>query len=146
MNFQYLFKTYTNPIATSVPSSLSKEFITTLTCSLGLLPRLGRGSRFEESKAAKEPLVFWGYEASPFCKIVRERLCELEIPHLYKTCTRGSSKRKELLKKTGLFQVPYIEDPNTGVNMFESDEIIKYLDKTYAFVAKQKTVILYIHI
>ena len=29
-------------------------------------------------------------------------------------------------------QVPYIEDPNTGTAMFESNEIIKYLNDTYA--------------
>ena len=29
-------------------------------------------------------------------------------------------------------QVPYIEDPNTGTAMFESNEIITYLNKSYA--------------
>lgn len=29
-------------------------------------------------------------------------------------------------------QVPYLEDPNTGVQMFESAEIIDYLRATYA--------------
>ena len=28
-------------------------------------------------------------------------------------------------------QVPYIEDPNTGVAMFESSAIVEYLEKTY---------------
>jgi glutathione S-transferase len=31
----------------------------------------------------------------------------------------------------GTFQVPYLEDPNTGVAMFESAEIIKYLRSRY---------------
>jgi hypothetical protein len=30
------------------------------------------------------------------------------------------------------WQAPYIEDPNTGVQMFESAEIIDYLKATYA--------------
>lgn len=29
-------------------------------------------------------------------------------------------------------QVPYLDDPNTGVKMFESAEIIDYLRATYA--------------
>jgi len=29
-------------------------------------------------------------------------------------------------------QVPFLVDPNTGVAMFESAEIVKYLDQTYA--------------
>lgn len=128
---QYLFDTYGN--GTPVPSSLQKGFGTTLSCSIAMLPRMSRGSKFEESKKPKQPLVFWGYESSPFCKVVRERLCELEIPHVLRTCARGSPKRQELFNKTGVFQVPYIEDPNTGVSMFESASIIEYLDKTYSF-------------
>uniref|UniRef100_A0A453QHJ5 GST N-terminal domain-containing protein n=2 Tax=Aegilops tauschii subsp. strangulata TaxID=200361 RepID=A0A453QHJ5_AEGTS len=46
-------------------------------------------------------------------------------------CARGSPKRQEIFKKLGLFQVPYIEDPNTGVKMFESAEIVEYLRATY---------------
>lgn len=38
----------------------------------------------------------------------------------------------ELLELLTYFQVPYIEDPETGVTLFESVEIIKYLDKTYS--------------
>lgn len=29
-------------------------------------------------------------------------------------------------------QVPYLEDPNTGVQMFESADIVEYLRATYA--------------
>jgi len=38
------------------------------------------------------------------------------------------------MKKTGgVFQVPYIEDPNTGVSMFESKEIVQYLNQLYTY-------------
>ena len=38
----------------------------------------------------------------------------------------------QLMHRTGgTFQVPYLEDPNTGVAMFESAEIIKYLGSRY---------------
>lgn len=78
------------------------------------------------------PLPFCrGYEASPFCKVVREELCELELPHLQRSCARGSPKRQELFERRGRFQAPYLEDPNTGVAMFESSAIIKYLQETY---------------
>ena len=39
--------------------------------------------------------------------------------------------RAVLQSRTGTFQVPFIADPNTGVEMFESAEIVKYLDLTY---------------
>jgi glutathione S-transferase len=30
------------------------------------------------------------------------------------------------------WQVPYLEDPNTGVQMFESADIVEYIRATYA--------------
>jgi glutathione S-transferase len=47
------------------------------------------------------------------------------------TCSRGSPKRQLLLEKRGHFQVPYLEDPNEGVYLFESAAIVDYLYKTY---------------
>lgn len=41
-------------------------------------------------------------------------------------------KREKLLPvMQGKMQVPYLVDPNTGVKMFESAEIVKYLKKQY---------------
>jgi glutathione S-transferase len=39
---------------------------------------------------------------------------------------------QELLDKRGHFRVPYLEDPNQGVYLFESSAIVKYLEDTYA--------------
>jgi glutathione S-transferase len=130
----YLFDTYAEP-GEFVPKSL-KNPATTITAALSLLPRFNSGttytaqSRVEKAKPT-EPVVLWGYEASPFVKIVREKLNELEIPFLLKTCARGSIKRDELVQKTGTFQVPYFEDPNTAESLFESQDIIDYLDAIY---------------
>ena len=79
-----------------------------------------------------EPLELWTYESSPFTKAVRESLTELAIPHVVRYCPRGSTKRNELLARTGTFQVPYLEDANTGVKMFESSAMVEYLEATYA--------------
>lgn len=125
----YLFDEYGSG---EVPSILSPSILTTLSCSLAMLPRINKGSAFVESKQPKKPLIYWGYEASPFCKVVRERLVELEIPHLYKSVARGSSKRQEMVDKVGFFQAPFLQDPNTGIDLFESLDIIKYLDQSYS--------------
>jgi len=45
---------------------------------------------------------------------VREKLVELEIPHLLTSVGRGSPKRQAMYDKRGRFQAPYMEDPNTG--------------------------------
>lgn len=41
--------------------------------------------------------------------MVRERLCELELPHVLVSCARGSPKRQQLYERRGHFQVPYLE-------------------------------------
>ncbi len=129
---EYLYETYGN--GKPPPFTLSKSFLSILSLSFASLPRFGRGSKFVENKfdpIKQEPIIYWGYEGSPFCKLVREILEEYEIPHIQKTCPRGSSKRQELYSKTGIFQVPYIEDPNTGVKLFESADIAAYIEDKY---------------
>ena len=84
------------------------------------------------SRAPERPLQLWAYEASPFCAVVRETLCELEIPYVLQPCARGSTRRTSLARRAGgAFQVPYLEDPNTGVAMFESADIVEYLRSSY---------------
>uniref|UniRef100_A0A0G4FZI0 GST N-terminal domain-containing protein n=1 Tax=Chromera velia CCMP2878 TaxID=1169474 RepID=A0A0G4FZI0_9ALVE len=125
---QYLFDQYGDG---KVPSLLTMGALTTITAGLGLAPRLGRGSSCKPSKKANKSLELWGYEGSPFVKLVREVLCERELPYLMLNCARGSPKRQELYERQGTFQVPYLEDPNTGVKMFESAEIVEYLNSEY---------------
>ena len=36
-----------------------------------------------------------------------------------------------MFDKVGRFQVPYLEDPNEGIALFESEAIIEYLVKRY---------------
>ena len=63
---------------------------------------------------------------------MRERLCELEIPYLLHNVAKGSAKRSEFVERSGRMMVPYLHDPNTGREMFESADICAYLDETYA--------------
>lgn len=116
----------------SIPFTLSLGLLTTLTEGFAMIGRMGKGSSYTPSKLPPKPLELWAYEGSPFCKIVREVLVELELPHIVRSCARGSPKRQILFEKVGHFQAPYIEDPNTGVQMFESAEIVEYLKVTYA--------------
>ncbi|WOL03494.1 hypothetical protein Cni_G12214 [Canna indica] len=116
----------------TIPMMLSLGLLTTLTEGFAMIGRMGKGSSYSPAKLPSMPLELWAYEPSPFCKIVREVLVELELPHLLHSCARGSPKRQELYEKVGHFQVPYLEDPNTGVKMFESAEIVDYLRATYA--------------
>ncbi|KAH9738193.1 Thioredoxin family protein [Citrus sinensis] len=116
----------------SIPFMLSLGLLTTLTEGFAMIGRLGKGQSYTPAKLPPKPLEVWAYEGSPFCKVVREVLVELELPHLQRSCARGSPKRQILIEKAKHFQVPYLEDPNTGVQMFESADIVEYLRATYA--------------
>jgi glutathione S-transferase len=127
----YLYDKY-GPGKEKVPSLLRAGALTVLTAGFGLAPRMGAGSRYTPAKMPEKPITIYSYEASPFCKLVREKLVELELPHLMRTVGRGSPKRQELKDRRGTFQAPYMEDPNTGTAMFESSAIVKYLEEQYA--------------
>jgi len=94
--------------------------------------RLGRGTNAEPSRAPAEPLELWSFEASPFCRIVREKLCTLELPYRLHSVGKGSPSRAAFVERSGKMQVPYLVDPNTGAALFESAEIVAYLERTYA--------------
>lgn len=125
----FLYKTYGGPDSRP-PLVLGS--LGTLSAGLATMASGGGGSkRAEEVVTAPKPLVVWGYEPSPFCRPVFERLSELELPYLWRTTARGSPSRALLKELTGRIQVPYLEDENTGVAMFESAEILEYLDQVY---------------
>jgi glutathione S-transferase len=76
-------------------------------------------------------LELWSYEASPYSRLVREVLCELELPYVLHNVPRHGARRQDFVKLSGKMQVPYLQDPNTGAALFESQHIIEYLEKTY---------------
>ena len=78
-----------------------------------------------------QPIELWAYECSPFVRPVKEKLSALGLPHVVVSCSRGSTNRDRMVEKTGRFQVPYIVDGNTGIDMFEGPEIVEYLEAVY---------------
>jgi glutathione S-transferase len=70
-------------------------------------------------------------EGSPYCRKVRETLSELDLEYIVRNVPKGSPKRAELKKRGGKVQVPYLIDPNSKVEMYESDDIVAYLEKQY---------------
>ena len=72
-----------------------------------------------------EPLPHLCFHTSPRQVVCRFLKTPTPVPHLcfhtYFEC----------------LQVPFLEDPNTGVCMFESKAIIEYLEKTYGGGAAQ---------
>ncbi len=116
----------------TIPLSLRMGPLTVLSGSLGTVLRMTRGVRARPSRMPEGPLELYSFECSPYSRLVRETLCELELPYVLHNLGRGSAKRSDFKALSGKMQVPYLVDPNTGKALFESDAIVKYLDQTYA--------------
>ena len=135
-------------ILTSTVASLTRA------APLTSVSRGKNGLYARPSKAARRPLELYSFEASPYSRLVREVMCELEIKYLLHNCGKtpgghsdyyppeiraermhnympGTENRRKFLERTGKIMMPYIVDPNTGVDMFQTRDIQAYLQETY---------------
>lgn len=125
---RYVSETYADG---AIPIAQRLGPLTMLRAGLGTLPRAGR-VHVTASRAPEAPLELWSFEASPFCRIAREALCNLELPYVLHNVGKGSAKRDAFVARSGKMMVPFLHDPNTETSMFESAEIVRYLNDTYA--------------
>ncbi|PIP86551.1 glutaredoxin [Candidatus Campbellbacteria bacterium CG11_big_fil_rev_8_21_14_0_20_44_21] len=79
----------------------------------------------------------------PFCAKVEKKLQELGFEYDAKNVTEDEESRGELIRLGGKFQAPFLLDEDSplfanrqttggrskGVSMYESDDIISYLEK-----------------
>jgi glutathione S-transferase len=126
---RYLFERYGDG---GVPAALAAGPFTLLTAAAAGICRPGFGARYRPAREPEQPLELYSFEASPYCRIVREVLCSLELPYLLHNVAKGSPRRDAFVERSGRMQVPYLVDPNTGVEMFESAAIAAYLEAHYA--------------
>lgn len=147
---RYLFQTYGNG---SVPRRCQPRATQPVSNVLAFMTRLGSGAFARPSRGAAQPLHLWSFEGSPYSRLVREQLCELELPYTLHNLgkehwreagpavrriapnpyvPREGGKRHAFWQAHRRVQVPYLEDPNTGTHLFESRAILEYLQRTYA--------------
>jgi len=145
----YLFKEYRN---TDAPKSKQLNSVNKIASRVASLVRLNAGIKAKPARPAEKPLTLYSFESSPFSRPVRELLCELELPYLLVNLGKQqwsdmgpanfrftfkpyqpikNSKRDAFFKLHGNVQVPYLNDPNTRTELFESKAIINYLTHTY---------------
>ncbi|EPR57496.1 glutathione s-transferase, n-terminal domain containing protein [Toxoplasma gondii TgCatPRC2] len=103
-------------------------------------------SGLERCKRPQIPLRLYEFEGCPFCRKVRETLsvlalecdifpCPRETLQIAGYC-RNSRYRPAVKAAGGALMFPYLEDPNTDIRMYQSDEIIKYLWREYGASAR----------
>lgn len=129
----------------SWPMRMSSRLASALRGSAGL--------HAQAARAPRKPLQLYGFESSPYTRLVRERLCELELEWLMKSFgkeqladwgppnlrltlkpwkPKPGGLREAMLAQTGKAQVPYLIDPNSRDALFESVRILEHLDRQYA--------------
>lgn len=149
----HLYKYYGSARRRS-PRGLRRQLAVTGSMAASAARSVGgvRGLKAAPSYAAKQPLELFSFESSPYSRPVRELLTELEIPYILRNFAKSrwqemgpplvrsrwfpdapitSPNRQRLRELTGRSQVPYLIDPNTGVSMFESVDIMAYLKDVY---------------
>lgn len=146
----YLFQQYKQA---PIPKHLDANKVNLFTSRLASIARLRGAIQVKASREPQQPLMLYSFESSPYSRPVRERLCELQLPyhlinlgkqqfadvgpanfrfHLGEYHPLPNSKRATLLAQKGQVQVPFLIDPNQGIELLESKDILAYLDKTYA--------------
>lgn len=146
---EYLFRQYAGRY---VPGYYQSKAWQPALNSIGSAASELRGLRATSGRRPEQGLHLWSFEGSPFSRLVREKLCELEIPYTlhnlgkehwteigpakqrlkpgeYRPIPGG--KRDAFFQQHGRVQVPYLEDPNTGQQLFESGRIMAYLNSQY---------------
>ena len=66
----------------------------------------------------------------PYCAIVVEAFDALGLPFESRNI-ENEAYRKELLSRGGKIQVPYFVDTLRNIEMYESADIVKYIQKNY---------------
>jgi glutathione S-transferase len=144
---RYLFETYGGR---GVPLQWRLPELQQMGSAMAGLPRAWAGVRALPSRPPAQPLELYSFEASPFARLVRERLCELEIAYVLRSVGRSSAadwitpgvrealrweyhpqtvNRQALLARAGRVSIPYLVDPNTGVEMAETADRLAYLER-----------------
>lgn len=146
----YLFQTYSLDNKLNSPKRLGllqSQLATALRFKAGI-----NAEQVHPVPQSSKPLELFSFEASPFSRLVREKLSELGIAYVLRNSGKqqladqgmpwlrpnfgkyqpvSGTKRAELLSRTGKVQFPYLYDPNTDRGLFESQKIIEYLQQQY---------------
>ncbi len=146
----YLFESYA---MRPLPLKWRLGKLQTITSMLASAPRTNRGMTARPGIQPEYMLELYSFESSPYARVVREQLCEMEIAYVVRNCGRTEWREWMLPQVRGLLQVtpnsklenrrilqtdegrvsiPFLYDPNSNIGMFESADIVDYLQENYS--------------
>ena len=124
----HLFETYGDGTR---PAQMRSMKLAKQSSKLASRLRGGRGDRKEPRRECRERLELFGYEGSPHTRLVRERLSAYALPWTCRNLARNSPRRDAFEREHGRVQLPFLRDPNTGTELYESRAIVRYLNERY---------------
>lgn len=77
-------------------------------------------------------LILFHKEECPYCAKVRQFMSDHKVSYVSLVCPNGSESRKILDQLGGKQQVPFLLDTDKGEWMYESADIIEYVQEHYA--------------
>ncbi|MEH6587951.1 MAG: glutathione S-transferase N-terminal domain-containing protein [Halioglobus sp.] len=146
----YLFETYGPG---ELPLKWKFGRLQTVGSMLASAPRMNQGMQANTGLEPEQLLELYSFESSPYARVVREKLCEMEIPYIVRNCGRTQvqewllppvrnalkitpestlDNRRHLQHREGRVSIPYLYDPDLDVGMFESADILAHLRERYA--------------
>lgn len=76
-------------------------------------------------------LILYSKSACPFCVNVMNFLDDRGIVYEERDVYENDEWMEELMQSGGKRQMPYLVDTNRGVSMYESRDIIQYIEQYY---------------
>ena len=76
-------------------------------------------------------LILFHKEECPYCHKVRQFMSDNCLTYVSLVSPSGSPSREILMKLGGKQQVPFLVDTDHGKMMYESEDIVKYLQESY---------------
>lgn len=78
-------------------------------------------------------IILYELEGCPYCQKVKRTLSDIGLDYKSRHVPRSHSERDEVQEVSGQTGVPVLVDELNGVEgMAESDDIVEYLEETYA--------------
>ena len=114
------------------PLALSLRPLAELTSKLASAIRAESGERYVPAVRPERPLELYSHEASSESRLVREALSAHALPYVLLNVARGSHKERALHDRSEGRGVPFLVDPNRGVELHGAGNIRAYLRDTYA--------------
>lgn len=78
-------------------------------------------------------MKLYQFESCPYCKLVREKLSDLQITYVNVNVPRDRSQRHEVLEVSGQPSVPVLVDGDVVLD--DEEKILPYLDEKYGHKA-----------